>query len=62
MGQKGRGIHHQRVSRYRIQIQAPHFFQGALIKLGPKLEGQFSSVENMEGPYLGKALWPLNFP
>ena len=39
-----------------IQIQAPNFFQGPLIKLGQKLEGQFSSLGKTVGPYLGKSL------
>ena len=39
-----------------IQIQAPNFFQGPLIKLGQKLEGQFSSLGKTVGPFLGKAL------
>ena len=62
MGQKVRAVYHQRASRYLIQIQAPHFFQGPLVKLAQKLEGQFSIVGKMVGPYLGKALWPLSFP
>ena len=62
MGQKGRDVYDQRTLRYLIPIQAHHFFQGPLVKLGQKLEGQFSSVGKMESPYLGKALWPLSFP
>ena len=61
MGQKGQAVYHQRVLPYLIQIQAPYFFQGPLVKFGQKLEDQFSSLGKMEGPYLGKALWPQNF-
>ena len=62
MGQKGQAVYHQRVLPYLIQIQAPYFFQGPLIKFGQKLEDQFSSLGKMKGPYLGHRTFPRRGP